>query len=159
MSVQQLERSLARLKIETDEKYDALWKRYTKEKEQYEITIAHLNKMLEMEKQLCKHIQEREQLKDDRRKVIDEKFDELLNKLKETAGPTGFTLIAKDLREALVSGQTDCGCQQQETHRFTRDAFEGLFRIITERRTPSKQDVKNIEIIREGLISNGIFEV
>jgi hypothetical protein len=83
MSVQQLERSLARLKMETDEKYDALWKRYTKEKEQYEITIAHLNKMLELEKQLCKHIVEREQLKDDRRKVIDEKFDELLNKLKE----------------------------------------------------------------------------
>ena len=84
MSVQQLERSLARLKMETDEKYDALWKRYTKEKEQYEITIAHLNKMLELEKQLCKHIQEREQLKDDRRKLIDERFDELLNKLEQS---------------------------------------------------------------------------
>jgi Zn-dependent M32 family carboxypeptidase len=83
MTVSLLEKSLSRLKIETDEKYDTLWKRYTKEKEQYEITIAHLNRMLELEKQLCKHIVEREQLKDDRRKVIDEKFDELLNKLKE----------------------------------------------------------------------------
>jgi hypothetical protein len=49
MSVQQLERSLARLKIETDEKYDALWVKYTKQMEQDAILIAHLRKKLPAE--------------------------------------------------------------------------------------------------------------
>jgi len=49
MSVQQLEKSLARLKMETDEKYDALWTKYTKQMEQDAILIAHLRKQLPAE--------------------------------------------------------------------------------------------------------------
>lgn len=67
-----------------EEKYDALWKRYTNEKEQYEITLAHLNKMLELEQKLVKHLKEKDELKDDRQKLIDERFVEFLNKLKES---------------------------------------------------------------------------
>jgi small-conductance mechanosensitive channel len=160
MSVQQLERSLARLKMETDEKYDALWKRYTKEKEQDIITIAHLSKMLEMEKQLNKHIQEREQLKDDKQKLLDEQ-----NKMRDTlllsqfnafrttdnAGTTDFTLTAKDLREAIVAFESDSDSAIKKARNFVHCAFETLFRIITERRTPSKQDVGNIQTIRSHL--------
>ena len=44
MSAQQLEKSLARLKMESDERYDALWAKYTKQMEQDAILIAHLKK-------------------------------------------------------------------------------------------------------------------
>ena len=49
MSVSQLARSLARLKMETDEKYDALWVRYTKQMEEDAILIAHLRKQQQVE--------------------------------------------------------------------------------------------------------------
>ena len=62
MSVQQLERSLARLKMETDEKYDALWKRYTKEKEQYEITIAHILRVQELDKKIAEAKAEQQEI-------------------------------------------------------------------------------------------------
>ena len=150
-----------------EEKYDALWKRYTNEKEQYEMTIAHLNRMLELEQKLCKAIKEREQLKDDKQKLLDEDnkmrdicllshFDSF--RQMDNAGETGFTLIAKDLREALVAFETDSIAAGAKARNSVHCAFDGLFRIITERRTPSKQDVENVKTIREGLISNGIID-
>jgi len=117
MSVQQLERSLARMKIENDERNDALWKRYTKEKEQYEITIAHLRKQLPAEHR----------------------------------GPSEFTLLAKDLREAIVAFESDSGSAKAKARNWVHCAFEQLFRIITERKTPSYQDIDNIQTIRSHL--------
>ena len=67
-----------------EEKYDALWKRYTNEKEQYEITLAHLNKMLELEQKLTKGLKENAQLKEDIQKLINEQVVKNLNKLKES---------------------------------------------------------------------------
>jgi hypothetical protein len=107
MSVQQLERSLARLKMETDEKYDALWVKYTKQMEQDAILIAHLRKKLPTEHR----------------------------------GPSEFTTLAKMLRDGILSKDfINIG-----------SAFESLFRIITERITPSHQDIDNIRSYKESL--------
>ena len=113
MSVEQLERSLARLKIETDEKYDALWTKYTKQMEQDAILIAVLRKQ-----QPAEH-----------------------------RGPSEFTALSCYLKNAILSvadgagrGGTEVGC-----------AFESLFRIVTERLTPSHQDSDYIRLLREEL--------
>jgi len=107
MSVQQLERTIVRMKIENDERYDALWVKYTKQMEQDAILIAHLRKQ-----QPAEH-----------------------------RGPSEFTTLAKSLRDGIVSKDfLDVKC-----------AFESLFRIITERLTPSHQDIDNVRIIRKSL--------
>jgi len=111
MSVSQLERSLARLKIESDERYDALWTKYTKQMEQDAILIAHLRKQQQPEHR----------------------------------GPSEFTALTRYLKNAILSvadggGGTEVGC-----------AFESLFRIVTERLTPSHQDSDYIRLLREEL--------
>lgn len=140
MSAQQLERALSRLKMETDEKYDALWKRYTKEKEQYEITIAHILRTQELDKKIAEAKAEQQEIQ----KAKD-------NYVAEHRGPSEFTALAKDLRDCILQSETDCGCQVQGYLLDVKVAFEQLFRIITERRTPSYQDIDNIRTIRKSL--------
>jgi hypothetical protein len=117
MSVEQLERSLARMKTETDEKYNALWTKYTKQMEQDAILIAHLRKQ-----QPAEH-----------------------------RGTSEFTELAKDLREAIIQFESDSGSSEANARNWVHCAFESLFRIITERKTPSYQDIDNIQIIRKAL--------
>jgi len=117
MSVQQLERTIVRMKIENDERYDALWRKYTKQMEQDAILIAHLRKQLP----------------------------------EEHRGPSEFTLLAKDLREAIVAFESDSSSAKAKARNWVQCAFEQLFRIITERKTPSYQDIDNIQTIRSHL--------
>ena len=116
-TVSLLEKSLSRLKMETDERYDALWVKYTKQMEQDAILIAHLRKQLPAEHR----------------------------------GPSEFTLLAKDLREAIVAFESDSNSAIKKGKNWVHCAFEQLFRIITERKTPSYQDVDNIQTIRSHL--------
>lgn len=114
MSLEQLERSLARLKIESDERYDALWKKYTKQMEQDIILIGKLRSQLPAEHR----------------------------------GASEFTDLAKDLREAIVAFELG---SEENARIGVQTAFESLFRIITERKTPSYQDIDNVRAIRKGL--------
>jgi len=117
MSLEHLERSLARLKIESDERYDALWKKYTKQMEQDIILIGKLRSQLPPEHR----------------------------------GSSEFTELAKDLREAILQFESDSGSSEANARNWVHCAFETLFRIITERKTPSYQDIDNIRTIRKGL--------
>jgi hypothetical protein len=101
--------------MESDERYDALWQKYTKEKEQYEIKIAHLRKQ------------------------------------PEHRGPSEFTDLAKDLQKAIVQFESCSGSAEANARNWVHCAFEQLFRIITERKTPSYQDIDNIQTIRSHL--------
>lgn len=117
MSLEQLERSLARLKVESDERYEALWKKYTTQMEQDIILIGKLRSKLPAEHR----------------------------------GASEFTELAKDLREAILQFESDSGSAEANARNWVHCAFETLFRIIKERKTPSYQDVDNIQTIRKGL--------
>jgi hypothetical protein len=89
MSEQQLNKAIAIGTVEmirkeiAEKKYDALLKLYNQEKEQYELTIAYLNKMLAMEQLHTKTLTEIAIVKEKKQKVIEENA-ELLRKLQQS---------------------------------------------------------------------------
>ena len=89
MSEQQLEKAIQIGTVEmlrkeiAERKYEALLKLYTQEKEQYELTIAYLNKMLALEQLHTKTLTEISIEKEKKQKVIEENA-ELLRKLQQS---------------------------------------------------------------------------